>query len=129
MKISQNGIDLIKEFEGCSLVAYQDIAGIWTIGYGSTRGVKKNDEITEEQAEDMLLMALASVWAAVNSLVKVPLTQNQFDALVSFTYNVGEGHLENSNLLKLLNGCHYQGAAEEFLRWNKVNGEIVFGLV
>lgn len=129
MKISENCLSLIKECEGCSLHSYQDIAGIWTIGYGCTHDVGKSDKITQEEAESMLLAAALTTEAAVNMLVTVPLTQNQFDALVSFTYNVGEGHLETSTLLKLLNKSDYEGAAEEFLKWNKVNGKIVFGLV
>jgi len=129
MKVSQKCLELIKECEGCSLHSYQDIGGVWTIGYGCTHDVGKNDKITQEEAESMLLAAVLTTEAAVNLLVTVPLNQNQFDALVSFTYNVGEGHLESSTLLRLLNLGDYEGAAEQLLRWNKVNGQIVFGLV
>lgn len=129
MKVSENCLSLIKECEGCSLHSYQDIGGVWTIGYGCTHDVGKSDTITQEEAESMLLAAVLTTEAAVNMLLKVPVTQNQFDALVSFTYNVGEGHLESSTFLRLLNQGDYEGAAEQILRWNKVNGEIVFGLV
>ena len=133
MKISKNGLAIIKEFEGLRLKAYDDGVGVWTIGYGTTRypsatKVKRGDNITEEQAEAYLLHDVSRFENAVNRLVKVPLTQNQFDALVSFTYNLGEGSFGASTLLRKLNARDYSGAATEFLRWNKAGGKVMAGL-
>ena len=117
MKTSQFGIDLIKSFEGCRLEAYKCPAGIWTIGYGHTTGVEKGQKITQTQAEAFLKHDLKHFENVVNEVVKVAITQNQFDALVSFTYNVGVGALKTSTLLRLLNSGDYIGAAEQFDRW------------
>lgn len=118
--------DIIKEFEGLRLKAYQDIAGIWTIGYGDTEGVTKGMVITKEEAEERLVERLREFEGYVNSLVKVVLTQNQFDALVSLVYNIGPENLKSSTLLRKLNLADYKGAADEFLRWNKarVDGKL-----
>ncbi|HEY9001647.1 MAG TPA: lysozyme [Mucilaginibacter sp.] len=126
MKLSSNGEKLIKSFEGLRLTAYRDIAGIWTIGYGSTRyhdgrSVKPGDKLTGEiQASAIFVNTLGQYEDAVNSYVKVPLTQNQFDALVSFTYNEGTYALKESTLLRKLNAKDYDGAADQFLVWNKI---------
>jgi lysozyme len=126
MKTSINGQKLIKQFEGLRLKAYQDVAGVWTIGYGSTyhqdgRPVKKGDVLqTNQQADDLFTNTLHEYESAVNKNVKVPLTQNQFDALVSFTYNTGIGALRSSTLLKKLNLANYSAAADQFLAWNKI---------
>jgi lysozyme len=126
MKLSEHGEKLIKNFEGLSLAAYRDIAGVWTIGYGSTRyhdgrTVKPGDRLSEEtQATALFSNTLNQYEEAVNECVKVPLTQNQFDALVSFTYNEGTYALKNSTLLKKLNSKDYQGAADQLLAWNKI---------
>jgi lysozyme len=124
MKISKEGLDLIKKFEGLRLKAYKCPAGVWTIGYGSTVGVVGGQEITEEEAEKLLLDDVFSAWRAVMELVTVPLSQEQFDALVSFVFNVGIGNFSKSTLLKKLNAGDYLGAAKEFLKWDKatVNG-------
>jgi GH24 family phage-related lysozyme (muramidase) len=127
-KINQAGLDLIKEFEGLRLDAYICPAGVPTIGYGTTKGVKLGDRITTVQAEALLKRDLENFEAAVRSLVKVPLNSNQFSALVSFAYNVGVGALQQSTLLKRLNQGDYQGAAQEFLRWNKAGGQALPGL-
>lgn len=122
MQISDNGIALLKEFEGCVLTAYPDPGSggdPWTIGYGTTKGVVPGMTITKEEAEALLREDLAKFETAVENAVKVPLTQNQFDALVSFTYNVGEGALTSSTLLRLLNGGDYGAAAVQFDRWNR----------
>lgn len=126
MKISKKGISLIKNFEGLRLTAYRDIAGVWTIGYGSTRyvggeTVKSGDELlTESHAEALLNDTLKVFTSVVSRMVKVPLNQNQFDALVSFAYNVGTGALQQSTLLKKLNIQDYFGAADQLLNWNKI---------
>ena len=129
MKLSQQGEKLIKSFEGLRLAAYRDAAGVWTIGYGSThyhdgRPVKPGDKLTSEiQASAIFINTLGQYEKAVNSYVKVPLTQNQFDALVSFTYNEGTYALKESTLLRKLNTKDYQGAADQFLIWNKITDQ------
>src|SRR5580698_5602699 len=127
MQLSTNGFKLIKTFEGLSLSAYRDAAGVWTIGYGSTRyhdgiAVKPGDRLAGEvQADALFQNTLGQYEEAVNRLVKVPLSQNQFDALVSFTYNTGTGALEESTLLVKLNEKNYTEAAAHFLAWDKIN--------
>lgn len=122
---SKNGINLIKKYEGCVLKAYKCPANVWTIGYGHTSGVKEGQKITKTQAEEYLKKDLVKYEKSVNKLVIVDLNQNQFDALISFTYNVGMGNLGKSTLLKKLNDNNYIGASTEFLKWNKavVNGK------
>lgn len=128
MNISKNGIALIKKFEGCRLTAYKCPSGLWTVGYGHTRGVKKGQKITQRQAEAYLLEDIKTFENGVNKYVSVPLTQNQFDALVSFTYNCGLTAFKNSTLRKKLNAKDYAGAGKELLRWNKANGVVLDGL-
>lgn len=126
MQYSNAGLALTKGFEGLRLTAYKDSAGVWTIGYGSTRykngaPVKRGDAlVNEECANDLLLVTMQQYVDAVNHDVKVPLTQNQFDALVDFTYNEGTGALAMSTLLKKLNAKDYAGAADEFLKWDEI---------
>lgn len=126
MNLSPQGLALIKNFEGLRLTAYRDVAGVWTIGYGSTRyhdgkPVKPGDKLANlQQAEALLNNTLGEYEDAVNEYVKVPLSQHQFDALVSFTYNEGAGALRESTLLKKLNEKDYAGAADQFLVWNKI---------
>lgn len=134
MSTSQNGIDLISSFEGCELKAYLCPAKVWTIGFGTTvypNGVKvkKGDSFTLDQAKQFKAHDLKRFEKTVNDLVKVPLTQNQFDALVSLTYNIGTGAFEKSTLLKKLNAGDYQGAADQFTVWNKGGGKVLQGLV
>lgn len=120
------GKNLIKSFEGLRLHAYRDIAGIWTIGYGSTyyaggRHVREGDRLDNEVAADLLFCnTLAQYEEAVSRLVKVPLTQNQYNALVSFAYNAGIGALQNSTALRRLNASDYTGAADALLMWDKI---------
>jgi len=132
MNISQAGLDLIKRFEGLRLKAYTCSAGRWTIGYGSTRiwgrDVRPDDVITETQAEDFLRQDVDKFARAVSEAVAVPLERSQFDALVSWTYNVGEGAMRRSTLIRLLNEGNYHAAADEFLRWNKAAGQELDGL-
>jgi lysozyme len=126
MQLSNHGQAVIKNFEGLRLNAYRDSAGVWTIGYGSTRyhdgkSVKPGDKLIDEtQADALFSNTLSQYTSAVNSLVKVPLTQSQFDTLVSFTYNEGTGALKESTLLYKLNKKDYQGAADQFLVWDKI---------
>ena len=129
MKTSNVGIELIKKYEGCVLKTYKCPSGVWTIGYGHTSGVKSGMQITKAQALDYLKEDLSIYEKAVANYVKVPLNQNQFDALVSFSFNCGAGALETSTLLKKLNSNDYNGAANEFLKWNKSNGKVLNGLV
>ncbi len=120
MKTSERGIGLIKQFEGLELDAYQDIAGIWTIGYGHTgRDVKPGTRITEAEAEALLKKDLKSREDAVQKLTSEPLNQNEFDALVSFIYNVGAGAFQGSTARKRLNKGDRLGAAEALTWWNK----------
>lgn len=121
--INSKGLALVKEFEGLRLKAYRDPDGRWTIGYGHTGSeVGSGDVITAKQAEALLSKDLNKFETVVHSAVKVKLNSNQFSALVSFTYNEGPGNLKSSTLLKKLNQRDYQGAANEFLRWNKGDG-------
>ena len=129
MNVSETGIELIKKFEGCVLKAYKCPAGVWTIGYGHTSGVKEGQTITKAQAKELLIQDLRPFEIGVNNLVNVPLNQNQFDALVSFCYNLGTGNLKNSTLLKLLNKGDYNGAAEQFDHWIYAGGKKLNGLV
>lgn len=128
MRTSQRGLSLIKSFEGLRLRAYQDAVGVWTIGYGATRGVKAGMSISKEQAERMLLNDVQCFEPEVQRLITAPLNQNQWDALLSFTYNLGAANLESSTLRRLLNAGNYLGAAEQFLRWNKAGGKVLAGL-
>ncbi|WP_151837834.1 MULTISPECIES: lysozyme [unclassified Acinetobacter] len=133
MKTSTNGIDLICSFEGLELKAYDDGVGVWTIGYGTTMingtKVKKGDTCTLEQAKSYFAHDLKRFEASVNNQVKVPLSQNQFDALVSLVYNIGSGNFASSTLLKKLNAKDYAGAADQFPRWNKAGGKVLNGLI
>lgn len=126
---------LIAKFEGLELKAYQDSAGIWTIGYGNTRNpytglpIKKGDKITKKEALDWLKITTAAVEADVKRLVKVPVNTNQSLALASLVFNIGAGAFARSTLLRLLNiGAEKSAIAAQFLRWNKVNGKEVKGL-
>jgi len=130
MNISGRGLAVLKRFEGLRLKAYLCPAGVLTIGYGSTGPhVKMGMEITEREAEKLLLDDVSRFENAVNRLVKVPLTQGQFDALVLFCFNIGVGAFEKSTLLSVLNMGRYGEVISQFKRWNKVKGQVVNGLV
>lgn len=129
------GLELIKHFESLRLTAYQDSVGVWTIGWGHT-GLSHNDgtvhagrEITEGEAVDLLKKDLAEFEAAVARNVTVDLNENQFSALVSFTFNLGETNLKKSTLLKKLNRKDFFAAGGEFKKWNKAGGRRLAGLV
>ncbi|WP_157796254.1 LysM peptidoglycan-binding domain-containing protein [Bacillus xiapuensis] len=137
MKTSQRGVNLIKEFEGLRLTAYYDSVGVLTIGYGHTNNTASADKypvypgqtITASKAEEILKADLITYENAVNSYVTYPINQNQFDALVSFSFNLGTGALRTSTLLAKLNAGDVQGAADEFDRWVYAGGQILAGLV
>jgi lysozyme len=129
MKISTLGLDLIRRFEGLVLHAYRCPAGKLTIGYGHTGvDVKEGQKIDVFQADALLRSDLERFEKAVNKLVTAPLTQSQYDALVCFTYNVGEGNFKASTLLKVLNKKDYDGALGQFIRWNKAGNHVLTGL-
>jgi len=126
MHISDEGFQLIKDFEGCELEAYKCAAGVWTIGYGHTKDVQEGDEWDKEKAEFMLWQELEDEYEKyINELVTVPINQCQFDALVSWVYNLGPTNLKSSSLLKYLNLGNYNGVPEQIMRWNKatIDGE------
>lgn len=134
MRISNKGISLIKEFEGCKLKAYQDSVGVWTLGYGWTqpvdgRKIGPGMVIDQATAERLLKCGLVQYEQGVNQLVKVIITQGQFDALVSFSYNLGLRSLSTSTLLRKLNAGDKQGAADEFGKWVSAGGVRLNGLV
>lgn len=129
MKISQEGIALIKKFEGCELTAYQCSAGVWTIGYGHTKGIEEGMEITQQEAEDMLVEELHEYENYINDNVTAPLSQNQFDAMVSWVYNLGPANLKSSTLLKVLNAGKYDEVPFQMKRWNKAGGVTLEGLI
>ena len=134
LSTSKKGIDLIKKFEGFRDKAYQCSAGVWTIGYGTTRykggrKVRKGDTCTKAQAEGYLKDDLEKFEKSVNKLVKVPLNQDQFDALVCWTYNLGATNLKSSTMLKVLNKGLYHMVPDEMRKWNKAGGKVLKGLV
>jgi lysozyme len=127
--ITQNK-QTIKDHEGLRLTAYKDGGGVWTIGYGHTGAdVREGLTIPLSEAERLLTRDLKTAEGHVNGAVQVKLTQNQFDAIVSFVYNVGGEAFRTSTMLRLLNAGDYVGAANQFPRWNKDNGKVVQGLI
>tara|TARA_R100000008_G_C3507895_1_gene127233 strand:+ start:99 stop:542 length:444 start_codon:yes stop_codon:yes gene_type:complete len=128
MNISVEGISLIKKFEGCELEAYQDSVGVWTIGYGHTKDVKEGDKINQDEAEHLLEEEMPEYEGYVNDMVEVSLEQCQFDALVSWVYNLGPTNLSSSTLLKVLNEGEYDEVPFQIKRWNKAGGKVLEGL-
>ena len=129
--VNKAGLDLIKSFEGLRLEAYPDPATggePYTVGFGSTKGVKKGMKITVQEAEQRLIMDLQDACKAVERYVTIPLNDNQFAALVSFTFNVGAGNLAVSTLLKRLNEGEYGSVPMQLMRWNRAAGKILNGL-
>jgi len=128
MNISQEGISLIKKFEGCELEAYYDAVNVLTIAYGRTKLVKAGDTCTQEQADAWLEEELHEYGGYVNDAVKVDLTQNQFDSLTSWTYNLGPNNLKKSSMLRVLNEGKYDEVPAQMKRWNKAKGKVLAGL-
>jgi lysozyme len=134
MELSQKGKDLIMQFEGLKLSAYQDIVGIWTIGFGNIYyennvAVKKGDIITHNRAIELFNLIVKKFEVGVDELVTSNVNQNQFDAMVSLAYNIGIGNLKSSSLLKMVNKSPNDTAIYlQFLRWNKAKGQVIQGL-
>ncbi|NBH76232.1 lysozyme [Rodentibacter pneumotropicus] len=134
MKTSERGITHIIRDEGERLTAYQDVVGIWTIGVGHIgfvdgKPVAKGMTITQEKSREILKADLARFEKAINASVNVPLKQNQFDALVSLAFNIGEGAFRRSTLLRKLNAGDYNGASQQFLVWKNAGGRVSQGLL
>jgi lysozyme len=135
VKTGEAGLEIIKMFEGFRSEPYLCPAGVGTIGFGSTRGIDGNritlghSAISRDKAEEMLAHDLQNVEKSVGRLIRVALTQNQFDALVSFTYNLGSGRLQSSTLRSKLNREDYEGAADQFPKWVMAGGKRLSGLV
>ena len=133
--INERGIEIVKSFEGISLEPYLCPANVWTVGYGATVGSDGRridpdmEPISETEAEALLIRDLGSSEGWVSRLIKTALTENQFSALVSFTFNLGAGSLQRSTLRMKLNRSEYQGAADEFPKWRMAGGRILAGLV
>ena len=128
MNISEEGKSLIKKFEGCKLEAYLDAVNVPTIAYGRTKNVKMGDVCTQEQAEEWLDEELHEYEGYVKDQVNVNLEQYQFDALVSWVYNLGPTNLSKSTLLKVLNDGKYNDVPAQIRRWNKAGGNVLEGL-
>lgn len=129
MRINKAGLELLKKFEGCKLKTYRCVAGVLTIGYGHTgKDVTEGKVITQQEADELLAKDLQRFEEGVADLLRVKVTENQFSALVSFAYNIGLNALSGSTLLKKLNEGDTEGAAAQFVRWNKAGGKAVQGL-
>lgn len=134
MRITNEGINLLHEFEGCKLEAYLCPAKVWTIGWGNTfyedgSQVKKGDVVTQERA-DQLFLSIANKFAeSVKKALLQPISENKFNAMVSFAYNVGTGNLKKSTLLKKVNiNPDDESIRDEFMKWNKAAGVVLNGL-
>ena len=129
MKISEEGKALIKKFEGCKLDSYRCSANVATIGYGHTKDVSDGDTCTQEEADQMLAEDLEEFESYVDKLVTVDLEQNQFDALVAWTFNLVPTNFISSTLLRVLNEGKHENVPSEMRRWNKAGGETLEGLI
>jgi lysozyme len=124
------GLALTEQFEGCRLTAYQDQVGVWTIGYGHTGPeICAGMAITLEQAEALLAKDVSNAAAFVNRVVMVEVTQEEFDALVDFVFNLGAGSFAQSTLLRVLNAGNFAAAATQFALWDRAGGSVVAGLL
>jgi len=127
---SGSGLSLTESFEGLELTAYQDQVGVWTIGYGHTGpDVTPGLTITQAQAQALLAQDVGGAVVCVNDAVTVSLTQNQFDALVDFVFNLGCAAFTGSTLLRDVNAGDFAGAATQFDRWDRAGGQVVAGLL
>lgn len=135
MIVNQRTIDLIKRFEGCKLTAYQDIVGVWTIGYGTTAnagvGIEPHEgmKITQKEAEVLLHKTIDNFAPSVASRIKVPVSSNEFGACLCLSYNIGLGAFSKSTVLREINSGNKGKAAEAFKMWNKAGGKVVKGLI
>ena len=130
MQFTMQGFKLIKEFEGCSLVAYQDQRGMWTVGYGATGpGIVSGTQWTQDQADARLVKDIQSMSEYVSRYLKVVPNDNQYTAMVCFAYNVGPGNFRDSTLCALFNASKFQECADELLKWDHVAGSISAGLL
>ena len=129
MKISLEGLGLIKKFEGCELEAYKCAAGVWTIGYGSTKGVEEGDSLTQEDADKLLRHEMDEYEGYIKDMVKIDLKQNEFDSLVSWVFNLGPANLKASTMLKVINDNKLEEVPSQMKRWNKANGKVLEGLI
>ena len=129
MRTSDKGIAVIQMFEGLRLTAYDDGGGVQTIGYGHTGNVQPDSTIDEEEATRLLKADLLTAEQCVDECVEVQITQEQFDALVSFVFNVGCNAFNHSTLLRLLNAGNKEAAAAQFSRWTKDGGKVLAGLI
>ena len=128
MIISDDGLEFIKQAEGCRLVSYRDSVGVLTVGYGHTQDVHGGMAISEAQAEAYLRSDLEDVYRCIKALVNVPLNQGQFDALCSWIFNLGCGNFKSSTLLKVLNRGDYADVGAQIVRWDKAGGKVLAGL-
>ena len=129
MEISKNGLELIKHFEGCELEAYECAAGVVTIGYGHTKTAEEGMVISQSRADELLEGDIQEFEDYVRYAVEVELNQNQFDALVSWTFNLGNGNLRSSTMLRVLNEYKYEEVPAQMKRWNKAGGKVLEGLI
>jgi lysozyme len=129
MKPSEQAIHFLKKWEGCNLTAYKDVGGIWTVGYGCTGPqIKEGTVWSQEEADRELEARVATIGRILSKCIVPSLNQNQFDALVALSFNIGQGAFRGSTLLRLINTREYDKAPEQFLRWNHVGGQVVAGL-
>jgi len=129
MQISEEGKNLIKKFEGCELEAYKCAAGVWTIGYGHIKTAVEGMKIDQATANELFDEEMGEYETYVNTAVTVPLSQNQFDALVSWVFNLGNGNLNASTMLKVINSGDHAGVPAQIKRWNKAGGKVLDGLI
>jgi len=128
MRTSESGKEFIKDFEGCKLEAYQCSGGVWTIGHGHARNVQEGDKITNKEADALLITDIEMVEHHVDRLVNVHLLRNEWDAIVSWCFNLGCGNLRASTLLVKINEGNLDKVAEQIVRWDKAGGKVVAGL-
>lgn len=128
LALSLLGAVMIQNYEGLSTTPYKDAVGVSTVCWGSTENVVMGKVVSYEECVRRFVNDVAAAEQAVRDYVKVPVTQRQFDSLVSFTFNLGVGNFSRSTLLKLVNARECYGAAKEFLKWNKAGGRVLPGL-